>query len=122
MNAPKEALDNTRLRELKAAAHHLNPVVMIGAAGLTPAVLKEIDTALLAHELIKVRLGGDDRTIREAMIEAICNDTGSELVQSIGKVAVFYRKKPEPKPSGEHVNKQKAAEQAIRSRAKSSRR
>ncbi|WP_134819495.1 YhbY family RNA-binding protein, partial [Bordetella pertussis] len=63
--------------DLRSAAHPLRPVVLIGDNGLTDAVLKEIDLALTAHELIKVRAGGDDREAREAMLATIC-DTPSE--------------------------------------------
>jgi RNA-binding protein len=78
-------------KKLKAQAHPLNPVVMIGQAGLTPAVLKEIDLALDTHELIKVKIRAE-REERNVIREQICADTSAELVQSIGQVAVFFRK------------------------------
>lgn len=78
--------------ELKARAHHLNPVVMIGQKGLTEAVVQETDTALRAHELIKVRVLGDDRAERIAICEALCAATQAHLVQHIGKLLVLYRK------------------------------
>jgi RNA-binding protein len=80
-------------KKLKAQAHPLNPVVMIGQAGLTPAVLKEIDLALDTHELIKVKIRAE-REERNVIREQICADTSAELVQSIGQVAVFFRKNP----------------------------
>jgi RNA-binding protein len=80
-------------KKLKAQAHPLNPVVMIGQAGLTPAVLKEIDLALYTHELIKVKIRAE-RDERNVIREQICADTSAELVQSIGQVAVFFRKNP----------------------------
>lgn len=80
-------------KKLKAQAHPLNPVVMIGQAGLTPAVLKEINVALDAHELIKIKIRAE-RDERNAIKEQICTDTRAELVQSIGQVAVIYRKNP----------------------------
>jgi RNA-binding protein len=80
-------------KKLKAQAHPLNPVVMIGQAGLTPAVLKEIDLALDTHELIKVKIRAE-RDERNVIREQICADTSAELVQSIGQVAVFFRKNP----------------------------
>ena len=77
------------------AAHPLNPVVLLGAAGLTPAVLQEIDRALAAHELIKVRLAGMDRDARQAASEQISDSTSSAAVQLIGNVLVLYRPKPD---------------------------
>ena len=79
-------------KELKARAHDLNPVVMIGAKGLTDEVVKEIDLALKAHELIKIRAPSLDRNAREVAFQALCERTGAEGVQHIGKVFVIYRK------------------------------
>ena len=81
-------------RDLKARAHHLQPVVMIGDAGLTPDVVREIDANLKAHELIKVRVLGDDRQARLDLVAAVCDQTGARAVQQIGKILVFYRPKP----------------------------
>lgn len=78
---------------LRAEAHGLNPVVMIGEAGLTEAVLKEISSSLDAHGLIKVRVFGDDREARIAMYEQICADLDAAPVQHIGKLLVLYRPK-----------------------------
>ena len=83
-----------RLR-LKGRAHHLNPVVLLGAAGLTEAVVNEIDRALAAHELIKIRVPGDDRDQREAMFAGLADQLGAARVQMIGKLLVLYRPKPE---------------------------
>jgi RNA-binding protein len=80
-------------KKLKAQAHPLNPVVMIGQAGLTPAVLKEINLALDTHELIKVKIRAE-RDERNIIRQQISADTRAELVQSIGQVAVFFRKNP----------------------------
>jgi RNA-binding protein len=81
-------------RELRARAHHLHPVVSIGQHGLTPAVLHEIDIALTAHELIKVRVFSDERTGREALLERICEAMDCAPVQRIGKLLVLWRKRP----------------------------
>ena len=78
---------------LRAEAHGLNPVVMIGEAGLTEAVLKEISSSLDAHGLIKVRVFGDDRDARIAMYEQICAELDAAPVQHIGKLLVLYRPK-----------------------------
>jgi putative YhbY family RNA-binding protein len=89
---PKE-LSPLERRQLRARAHHLNPVVMIGEAGLTPEVTREIEANLKSHELIKVRVLGDDRAAREGLTTAICEATGAQPVQQIGKILVIYRPK-----------------------------
>ncbi len=80
---------------LKGRAHGLDPVVLLGAQGLSEAVVKEIDRALTAHELIKVRVPGDEREQREALFVAVADRLGAARVQAIGKLLVFYRPKPE---------------------------
>jgi RNA-binding protein len=79
---------------LKGRAHSLEPTVLVGQEGLSDAVLREIERALTAHELIKVRAGGDDRDARRALLEAICARTGAEAVQHVGKVFVLWRPRP----------------------------
>ncbi len=84
--------------ELRSQAHGLNPVVMIGESGLTPAVIKEAGAALDAHGLIKIRVFGDDREARIAYYETLCAELGAAPVQHIGKLLVLYRpKKDTPK-------------------------
>lgn len=91
---------------LRADAHALNPVVIIGEAGLTPSVLKEIDASLNAHGLIKIRVFGDDRDARIEMYETICEQLGAAPVQHIGKLLVLYRPKKEtPKERSEKRGK-----------------
>lgn len=80
---------------LRAEAHALNPVVIIGEAGLTPSVIKEIDASLNAHGLIKVRVFGDDREARIGMYESICQELDAAPIQHIGKLLVIYRPKKE---------------------------
>jgi RNA-binding protein len=80
-------------RALRAAAHHLDPVVMIGEKGLTASVLHEIDVALTAHALIKVRVASDDREQRIAFMNEICEKMGCESVQHLGKLLVLWRNK-----------------------------
>lgn len=80
---------------LRADAHALNPVVMIGEAGLTPSVLKEINASLDAHGLIKVRVFGDDRDERIAIYETICDELDAAPIQHIGKLLVIYRPQKE---------------------------
>ena len=81
-------------RALRARAHSLHPVIMIGNAGLTPTVLQEIDIALKSHELIKIRVLGEDRALREKMIGEICLALDASPVQHIGKMLVIYRPRP----------------------------
>jgi putative YhbY family RNA-binding protein len=81
-------------KALKARAHKLDPVVTIGGKGLTDEVVAEIDRALKAHELIKIRAAAE-RDAREVFLEAICQQTGAEAVQHIGKILVVYRKNHE---------------------------
>ncbi|MBP7546788.1 MAG: ribosome assembly RNA-binding protein YhbY [Corallincola sp.] len=81
---------------LKGLAHPLKPVVLLGNNGLTEGVMAEIDLALGHHELIKVKLPGDDREMRQAVINTIVAHTACTLVQLIGKTAVFYRPANEP--------------------------
>ena len=87
---------------LRARAHHLNPVVLLGAAGLTEAILKETDRALGAHELIKVRIPGDDRDEREAIGSQLADRLGAARVQAIGKLLVLYRPRPEDATPDRH--------------------
>jgi RNA-binding protein len=80
-------------KKLRAEAHTLKPVVMIGQSGLTTGVLAELDQALNIHELLKVRIRAE-RDERKLITEKICTDSGAELIQSIGQIAVIYRLNP----------------------------
>lgn len=88
-------LNSAQRRDLRAQAHHLEPVVMIGGDGLTAAVTKETDAALKAHGLIKVRAMLEDRTAREAAFVQLCHDLDAAPVQHIGKLFVIWRPMPE---------------------------
>jgi putative YhbY family RNA-binding protein len=77
--------------ELKGRAHSLNPIVIIGNAGLTPAVLDEIERSLKSHDLLKIRVMNDDREARATMQEEICQTLNAGAVQHIGKMLVIYR-------------------------------
>lgn len=78
-------------RSLRADAHHLDPVVLIGAEGLSPAVEKEVQAALQAHGLIKIRVFNDDRQLREQYLQQLCEQLGAAAVQHIGKLLVLWR-------------------------------
>lgn len=86
------ALSKKQILALKAQAHSLKPVVLLGGKGLTPAVINEINLALDHHELIKIRVPGEDRDERRAVITKICLETQAELIQVMGQVATLYRK------------------------------
>ena len=79
---------------LRAQAHALKPVVIIGAEGLTEPVLAEIERNLVAHELIKIRVFGDDRDERIAVYDSICDRLNAAPIQHIGKLLVMYRPAP----------------------------
>ena len=79
----------------RSEAHHLNPIVMIGGDGLTPAVKKETDAALKAHGLIKIRVFSDDRVARDAMLQTLADELDAAPIQHIGKLLVLWRPKTE---------------------------
>ncbi len=87
-------LTEKQRRHLKGLAHPLKPVILMGNAGLTDAVVAETQRALEDHELIKVRLPGLERTARDAALDELAQRTGSTMVTRIGHVAVLYRAKP----------------------------
>jgi putative YhbY family RNA-binding protein len=79
---------------LKARAHALEPFVQIGQSGLTPAVIAEVDRALAAHELIKVRIGGADREHRHALGDELAAAADAAVVHRVGKVLILWRPRP----------------------------
>lgn len=85
------ALSEKLKHELRGRGHALKPVVTIGAAGLSPAVLRELELSLEHHELMKVKLAGSDRDARRVLIGELCASLGAELVQAIGHIALIYR-------------------------------
>jgi RNA-binding protein len=85
------SLSSKDKQQLKARAHKLKPVVIIGNNGLTETVNMEIDRALTDHELIKMRINAEDREIRRALYAEIVELHHAELVQQVGKIAVLYR-------------------------------
>ncbi len=95
------SLSTAEKKRLRQIGHHLNPVVLLGGNGLTESVIAEIDARLEDHELIKVRVGGEDRTARLAAIDEIAKATQAEVAQIIGKLVLLYRaaRKPDPKLS-----------------------
>jgi len=109
-----KSLSAAERKLLKARAHALKPVVTVGNERLTATVLREINTCLKAHELIKIRVTGDDRDLRQALLGEICNRTEASPVQHIGKILVVYRENLEPPASA--PKKRPARKQARRTK------
>jgi RNA-binding protein len=89
-------LTGAQRRFLRARAHGLQPAIMIGSAGITPALIKEVERALAKHELIKIRSLAGNRDQRETMLNELAEQLGAAPVQHIGKILVLYR--PAEKP------------------------
>ena len=87
------SLTEQQKREFRKRGHTLKPVVTIGSAGLTDAVTREIDLSLEHHELMKVRVSAAGRDQRREIINRLCAACQAELVQSIGNIALLYRKR-----------------------------
>jgi RNA-binding protein len=81
-------------KQLRARAHTLKPVIMIGQSGLSTAVLAEIELALTTHELIKIKIQSDDRVARNQLSTELCSKSNADLIQSIGKTVIVYRNNP----------------------------
>jgi RNA-binding protein len=84
-------LTSKQKRHLRALAHSRKPIVTVGGKGATPALLTELDTALDHHELVKVRLQLEDRDVRKAIAARLCDESGAELIQLLGRIATLYR-------------------------------
>ena len=89
------ALTERQKRHLRGLGHGLKPVVIIGGAGVTEAVMRELELSLDHHELLKVRVNAGDRADRQRMIEQLCSRTGAELVQRVGHVALLFKRNRE---------------------------
>ena len=98
-------LNSKDLRQCRALAHALRPVVTVAGNGLSPSVLQELDRALLDHELIKVKLSVGDRDQRAAMVSALCEETGAQLVQRIGNIATLLRHNPRADPRKSNLHR-----------------
>lgn len=91
------SLTNKQKQFLKSKAHDLKPVILLGANGLTEGVMAEIDSALNFHELIKIKVPGEDREQKVLIMDAIIRESKAEKVQVIGKVLVLYRQSEDKK-------------------------
>ena len=83
-------------RYLRSLAHHRKPVAIVGAAGLTPAVINEIDNCLMRHELIKIKINKLLKSARKEITAEICDRMGCQRVQDIGRITIVYRAKKDP--------------------------
>ena len=99
---PAISLTSHQRKEKRSEAHHLDPVVLIGGDGLTPAVIRETDAALNAHGLIKVRVFSDERASRELMLTTLSDQLSAAPIQHIGKLLVLWR----PIPPKEKVERE----------------
>ncbi|HDY99033.1 MAG TPA: ribosome assembly RNA-binding protein YhbY [Pseudomonas sabulinigri] len=90
------ALSSAQKKDLKRIGHHLKPIVIISEQGISEGVLAELDRALNDHELIKIRVTVSDRDAKQALINDACKQSGSELVQVIGKMAILLRRAKTP--------------------------
>lgn len=100
-NDSQSKLNNIQVKQYRAIAHKLKPVVTIAANGLSEGVLLELERVLTDHELIKLKVAVGDRDARDSLIEAVCLQTHAQLVQRIGNTATLLRraKNPDPKKS-----------------------
>lgn len=101
MNAPS----SKELRQLRALAHPLRPVVTVASNGLSDAVLQELERALSDHELIKVKIAVGDRAQRELVVAALCERSGAQLVQRIGNIATLIRRNPAADPKKSNLQR-----------------
>lgn len=92
------SLSAAQRREYRAIAHNLKPIILIGDNGLSEGLMQELDRALNDHELIKVKVASTDREVRSEVIDELCRQSGAELVQTIGKIAIVLRRAKQPNP------------------------
>jgi len=92
------SLSPEQRREYRAIAHNLKPVIIVGDKGLSEGLQEELERALNDHELIKIKVASPDRDVRREAVDALCESSGAELVQTIGKIAVILRRAKQPNP------------------------
>lgn len=88
-------LSRPQIKHLVSLAHSLKPVIMIGQHGITENILKELDIALNHHELVKIKIAGEDRDSKNAIVEKLCKSSAADKVQAIGKTLTLYRRNKE---------------------------
>lgn len=101
-----QSIGNSELRQYRAIAHKLNPVVRVGGNGLSPGVLLEVNRALNDHELIKIKIAVGDRAARDELISELCASVSAGLVQRIGNTATLLRRNPESDPRKSNLQRQ----------------
>ncbi|KPQ31150.1 MULTISPECIES: ribosome assembly RNA-binding protein YhbY [unclassified Halomonas] len=99
------SLSQAQKKAFRSIGHHLNPVVTVSENGVSDNLLAELDRALRDHELIKVKLAMPERDERAAMLDELINDSQSELVQTIGKMALLYRHNPQVNPKLSNIKR-----------------
>ncbi|WP_312260762.1 ribosome assembly RNA-binding protein YhbY [Candidatus Igneacidithiobacillus taiwanensis] len=87
-------LDSKARQDLRARAHHLKPVITVGAQGVTTPLLAELDRALFDHELLKVRLPALDKEERDSCVQALAQGCAAEVVGRVGRILMLYRQRP----------------------------
>lgn len=90
-----EKLTNNQKKYLRGIAHGLNPMIMIGANGVTESLMAELESTLAHHEILKIKIASADRDERKEIIQHLVKETGALLVQTIGKICVIYRQNDE---------------------------
>ena len=90
-----EKLTTSQKKYLRGIAHNINPMIIIGANGVTESLMKELESTLEHHEILKIRMASADRDDRKQIVDYILEQTGALLVQSIGKICVIYRQSDE---------------------------
>ncbi len=99
------SLTQEQKKQFKSIGHHLKPVVTVAEQGLSEGVMAELDRALNDHELIKIQLRLADRDDRAAILTELCQQSSATLVQTIGKMALIYRKNPNANPKLSNVQR-----------------
>jgi len=90
-----EKLTTSQKKYLRGIGHNINPMIIIGANGVTESLMKELESTLEHHEILKIKMASADRDDRKQIINYILEQTGALLVQSIGKICVIYRQSDE---------------------------
>ncbi|HEX4334827.1 MAG TPA: ribosome assembly RNA-binding protein YhbY [Polyangiaceae bacterium] len=114
-------LTGKQRQHLRALAHHLEPVVHVGHDGVTPPVLSQIEEALVAHELIKIRVSADAPATREESAEAMAAGARAEVAQIIGRIVVLWRRRPPTKKKAKISLSAKGDQKGSKGRAPSQR-
>ncbi|MFC3291014.1 ribosome assembly RNA-binding protein YhbY, partial [Modicisalibacter luteus] len=99
------SLSQAQKKAFRSIGHHLDPVVTVSENGVSEGVMAELDRALTDHELIKIKLAVGDREIRRQVIEELAADARAEVIQIIGKMALFYRRNPKANPKLSNIQR-----------------